>query len=253
MTRTAQIKFKLLGLLLATLPRELRRRLSVHLGTPDLRWSLMQLRRFGLSPHSVLDVGAFKGDWARTFLKVFPDAHVTCLEPQDEPQADLSRLAKEYKNVRVIQTLVGRQVLGAVPFVDRGSGSSVLLPGDGTRKYKPMTTVDELIRSGQCEPPDFVKLDTQGYEIEILEGWTETLTRCSVLQCEVSLLPIVPDVPLLREIVTYLYHRQFLLFDITELIRAPSDGAVWQLDAIFCRADSPLRSQRFWDNPEPYI
>jgi hypothetical protein len=36
------------------------------------------------------------------------------------------------------------------------------------------------------------------------------------------------------------------MFDVDELIRAPSDDAVWQIDAIFCRMDSPLLKQRVW-------
>jgi len=89
-------------------------------------------------------------------------------------------------------------------------------------------------------------LDVQGYEVEVLEGWTIGFDRCEVIQSEISLLPIVPKAPLLHEFVSYLYKRGFVMFDVDELIRAPSDGATWQIDAMFCRLDSYLRTERVW-------
>ncbi len=57
---------KMFGFLLRILPPEQKRRTGVDLGAPDIRWSLMQLRRFGFIPKHVMDVGALKGDWTRT-------------------------------------------------------------------------------------------------------------------------------------------------------------------------------------------
>jgi hypothetical protein len=31
------------------------------------------------------------------------------------------------------------------------------------------------------------------------------------------------------------------MFDVDQLILSPFDGAMWQIDALFCRIDSPLR------------
>jgi hypothetical protein len=89
-------------------------------------------------------------------------------------------------------------------------------------------------------------LDVQGYELEILEGFTKNFDVCQVIQIEISLLPIVKGAPILHEVVNYLYRREFVTCDVDELIRAPLDGAVWQIDAMFCRIDSYLRTERIW-------
>ncbi len=240
------LKREALGLLLRLLPGEWKQRLSIHLGVPHVRWSLRQLRHFGFTPSHVLDIGAFQGDWARACLNVFPDVRMTCVEPQDEQQPTLRELALQTGNIHVVQTLLGRRNLSGVPFSEMGSGSSVLSAPKGCTRTKPMATVDTLIESGQCQPPDLVKLDVQGYEIEVLEGWTESFYRCQIIQCEMSLIPIVAGAPLLHEVIAYLFRRGFVVFDVTELIRSPSDGAVWQIDALFCRCDSPLRLKRAW-------
>ncbi len=239
------VRSRLLGGILGNLPKDYKRRLGICLGMPHIRWSLNQLRRFGFVPSHVIDAGAFKGEWTRECISVFPEAHIVCIEPQDTCQKELQLLAKKNSNVQVIQILLGRWKKDKVPFNEVGAGSSVLL-NHGERVTKPMTTIDTLIDSGFCKPPEFLKLDVQGYELEILEGYKRNLDACHVIQCEVSLLPIVQGAPLLYDVVKFLHEKGFVMFDVDELIRAPSDGAVWQIDALFCRFDSSLRSERVW-------
>jgi FkbM family methyltransferase len=222
----------------------------VHLGVPDVGWSLLQLRRFGFAAENVMDVGAFKGDWARICLNIFPKAMITCVEPQDGPQKELKKIANEYSNIKIIQALLGKSAFGNVSFKEIGSGSSVLLNScEGCQR--PMTTIDALIRGGYCKAPELLKLDVQGYELEVLEGYTQNFDICQVIQIEINLLPIVQGAPLLHEVIPYLYKRNFVMFDVDELICAPSDGAVWQIDALFCRMESFLRRKRVWWNAFP--
>jgi FkbM family methyltransferase len=234
-----------LRLLLKCCPAEWKRRLHVHLGGPDVRWSLRQLAGHGFSPRAIVDVGAFHGDWAKICLEIFPDAEVTCVEPQEEANSILRELAAAQPNVRVIQTLLGKEVKDGVPFAEGGPGASLL--GSGPKlSRKPMTTLDHLIQVGISNPPQLLKLDVQGYEIEVLDGYTKYFHSCEVIQCELNLLPLMPGAPLLDEVVWYLRQRDFIMFDVEEIIYAPSDGAVWQIDALFCRKDSTLRTARVW-------
>lgn len=244
-----KIRRWILGKLLGTLPGETKRRLGVHLGVPDLRWSLFQLRKFGFAPQHVMDVGAFQGEWAKACVSLFPRADILCVEPQECQQAALRALADGCRNIRLIQTLLGSRELDGVPFRDTGSGSSVLFGAPGNSPTRAMTTIDTLIASGICAPPQFIKLDVQGYELEVLEGWQSGFEMCQVIQCEISLIPIAPGAPLIDEVVSYLAGRGFVMWDVTELIRAPSDGAVWQIDALFCRRESALRTDRRWRLP----
>ena len=231
---------------LGLLPVEWKKKLSIHCGAPHIEWSLRQLKLFGFDPRHIIDVGAFEGDWARSCLGVFPQAFITCIEPQDSKQARLRALGSQVPNIQVIQTLLGDTSLPDVPFVEMGSGSSVFESAGKAISTKPMTTIDALIESGRCKPPDFIKLDVQGYEIHVLEGFSIGFDRCEVIQCEASLLPLIPGGPLISELVSYLEKRGFVMFDVTELIRSPSDGAVWQIDALFCRRNSRLRGERVW-------
>ncbi len=55
---------------LALIPERYRATLAVHLGRPDLRFSLLQLRQFGFMPKHVLDGGAYHGEWTAQCLEV---------------------------------------------------------------------------------------------------------------------------------------------------------------------------------------
>lgn len=246
MNTTSKIKLELLGLGLRMLGQEAKRRLGTHLGVPDIRWSLLSLKRFGFYPQQVMDAGAFRGDWARICLDIFPETTLTCVEPQDSVQGDLQALVSSHSNVRYLRTLLGKQAKEGVAFEEIGPGSHVLIKGE-SGIIKPLTTIDILVEEGICKPPELLKLDVQGYELEILEGYTRYFSACQVIQCELSLLPLTPGTPLLHEMISYLYQRGFVMFDVEELVRDPQDGAVWQIDALFCRTDSPLRTGRSWE------
>jgi len=235
----------MLRFVLRLIPSMGKKQLAIHLGAPDIQWSLKQLRGFGFAPNNIMDVGAFRGDWARICIDIFPKAAITCVEPQDAPYGELRKLADKHPNVKIVQTLLGRSENSA-PFEEIGPGSSILSGNKETRSTKPMTTIDALVERGQCRPPELLKLDVQGYELEILEGYTRNFDCCQVIQIEISLLPIVKGAPVLYDVVSYLYKRGFVMFDVDELISAPSDGAVWQIDALFCHVDSPLRTDRVW-------
>jgi FkbM family methyltransferase len=192
-----------------------------------------------------MDVGAFLGDWARICLNAFPETRITCVEPQDTTQGQLQELAGRYANLGIVRALLGREERAGVPFAGLGPGSSVFLSSQKD-PLKQMTTIDRLIEDDLCHAPELLKLDVQGYEMEVLEGYTKHFDACRVIQCELSLLPLIPGAPLLQEMVSYLHRRGFVMFDIDEIIHGPKDGAVWQIDAIFCRTDSPLRRERTW-------
>jgi hypothetical protein len=93
-----------LRVLLENIPSKLKRRIGVHLGTPDLFCSLKQLRKFGFVPKNIMDVGAFQGGWTKICLDVFPEAIVTCIEPLDPEKTSL-----RLKRNAVLYTITSRE------------------------------------------------------------------------------------------------------------------------------------------------
>src|SRR5438477_8868503 len=68
---------------------------------PDTESSLRQMKRRGFNPAVVLDIGAYVGDWTRSFKRIFPDAKVLMIEAQASKANALSRVKSELLNVEL--------------------------------------------------------------------------------------------------------------------------------------------------------
>ncbi|MFH2047100.1 MAG: FkbM family methyltransferase [Pseudomonadota bacterium] len=75
-------------------------------------------------------------------------------------------------------------------------------------------TMDSQLRKAGLLEVDFIKIDTQGYELSILEGAVKTLENVIGLEVEVEFLPIYKDQPLFPEIDQFITSRGFELIDL---------------------------------------
>jgi len=209
-----------------------------------MRWGLENLKRCGFEPSSVIDVGAFIGDWTRQAREIWPQAKFLMVEPQPNRHESLRKFCDD--RVSLSTALLGAKAQDAVPFhMDDLGGSSVL------EQYQdkcprgtslPMTTLD--IIAGKMAGPIFLKADVQGFELEVLQGATETLKNVEAILLEVSFLPYNIGAPLFAEVVAFLAARNFLVYDICFLHRRQSDEAAFQGDVIFVQESSNLRAER---------
>ena len=61
---------------------------------------------------------------------------------------------------------------------------------------------------------DYVKLDTQGNELQILQSGGEFLQTISVVKTELNMIPLYQDLPLLGDIFSYLTNQGFQFIDL---------------------------------------
>jgi FkbM family methyltransferase len=217
---------------------------------PEIPTALHGLAARGFRPSLVFDVGAYRGDFARTALDTWPDATVACFEAQSARVLELERLAKERRGLRVFAGLLGAECRAPVALHEAETASSVLDEASGTAHpvvEHPMRTVDDVVaRDFAGRSPDFLKLDVQGYELEVLKGAERSLPAVEAILAEVNLLDIHVGVPLLAQVVAWLDARDFVAYDICGLTRRPLDGALWQADMIFLPRASRLRADKRW-------
>ena len=108
----------------------------------------------------------------------------------------------------------------------------------GEGKYEtvrvPTKTLDSL-NLFQHQPIDFIKIDVQGSELDILNGGTETLSRTEFVNCEVSLVEYNEKAPLVAHVVDRMIDYGFCIIDIVEYHSFPQlyGGAIFQLDLLF--------------------
>jgi FkbM family methyltransferase len=234
----------------ALLPESWRRKIKTALfDVPDTEASLCRMRQLGFNPRTVIDVGAYVGDWTRTCRRIFPEARVLMIEPQASRVPALESVATDLRNVELRSILLGATQQGRVPFYEAESASSVLSESDKQRPPTTclsMTTLDAVTTGTPFIEPDFIKLDVQGYEVEVLRGGEQTLQSVEAVLMEVNLLGVYDKAPLFHETAEFMGKRGFHVYDICTFLRRPYDGALWQVDVIFVRHSSPLLSSMRW-------
>jgi FkbM family methyltransferase len=221
-------------------------------GYASLARSLRNLKLQGFYPRSVIDIGAFRGDWSREALKIFSEAAVLMVDANPEQERSLASATGEMgARAHFAIQLLGPEPREGVKFYQHTSGSSVLdelttFPRTATTLG--MSTLDQLMGGVRFEPPFLLKLDVQGFELEVLKGATEVLAQSEVVVLETSLLEYNKGAPLFDRVIAFMKAAGFVVYDFCGQLRRDADAVLFQTDVIFAREDSELRKRKkFWD------
>ncbi|MBW4604815.1 MAG: FkbM family methyltransferase [Calothrix sp. FI2-JRJ7] len=185
---------------------------------------LTRIKQLGFSPTCVCDIGASDGSWTKSISEVFPDASFHMFEPQAEAPEYKEGLAEVINSD--IQCVLHPFALGSesaklsLSISPNPLGSSLLV--EGNSKYFPSSTVvdiiplDEMVKQSAIPYPQLLKLDVQGYELEILKGATSVLKHVEVILVESWLVRgYGSKTPLLLELSQWLAQHGFFLFDFS--------------------------------------
>jgi FkbM family methyltransferase len=212
---------------------------SLELGHID-SLELLELCR-SLRIATIYDIGANVGTWSLLAKAVMPEAVVHAFEPlagcHDRFHANL----KGIRNVHLHKTALGREDTTATMYLGEVTDTSSLLPPGPKVQEQPAATIelpvralDSFVRENSLPPADLLKLDVQGFELEVLAGSVDTLDSASAVICEVSF--------------TELYHGQCLFGDVVSFLGARGFGVhafgaetargmpLVQADVLFLRA-----------------
>lgn len=206
---------------------------------PHMELGFQKLAKRGFSPKTIVDVGAFEGDWSRMVHGIWPDARQFIFEANRQKETKLQSVADEIGASLQI-ALMGPEDGTEVTFFVMESGSSVMPENSGLdRKEETLKTarLDTLL-AGQTV--DFLKLDVQGFELEVLAGAEETLANAQAVLLEVSLIAINEGAPIMSDVVAFMKDRGFEVQDILEIHHRPLDKATNQVDLLFVPAKSSL-------------
>lgn len=232
-------------------PHELRQILKIKLkrkmGMPDTILSLQRLQATGFCPKYAIDVGAYIGEFTIMFKKIFIKTQVLMVEPQIAKEFILESVCARYPDCQYRLALVGAENKDSVPFLLEESNSRVFVQAEAERDNIIMKQVrlDDITSDGVFISPEFLKIDVQGYELEVIKGAPRILSNVEVILMEVSLIPI-GGAPLFYDVVKLMDERGFRLYDICNFIYRPLDGALWQIDVIFVKKTSFLVASNKW-------
>ena len=222
-----------------------------RLGLPYMMGLLGNLKKNGFTPQTVIDVGANVGDWSHMASQVFPSAKFFMIEGNPDNELALRHSVNEVgQNSEYSILLLGAEEKDGVIFHKLNTGSSVLPELTTYHRSQvtlPMGTLDGLMGNRHYDSPVLLKLDVQGFELQVLLGGADTLSGAEVVIMETSLLPYNENAPLFAEVVAFMAARGFFAFDFCGQLRRQTDDTLFQTDVVFVWKDSVLRApRRFW-------
>jgi FkbM family methyltransferase len=197
---------------------------------------LEHLAGLGLSPTVIFDIGSASGDWARLAHHVWPSAAITGFEPNASREPLLQRTCAEVPGYRYLRCFLGASA-GVVEYADQQDQTSLFMPQQNARggASAPMLVLDDLIASGQVRLPQFMKLDVQGYELEVLKGARNALEASEAVLLEANCCHLSPEMPTVRDVLEFMWRADFFWYDILGLVRRASDDAMAHLDLLFLK------------------
>lgn len=229
------------------IPNSLINYLRQNLGVPDQKSSLKRIKKLGFQPNYCLDIGAYEGTWTQGFKNIFPNCCILMIDGQREKEPILRKIKSAYANVDYQIALLGAEEK-IVTFNIYETASSVLTEHNVTNakvEERTLSTLDSIIRQKNIKP-DFIKIDTQGYEMEILKGGDNALLTAEFVLLEVSFLDIYINCPLAADVISYMQRKDFVIYDICTLMKRPLDKALFQADILFAKNGSRFRSDKRW-------
>jgi len=200
-------------------------------------------------PTTVIDVGANVGQFASGVLADVNGMRVISFEPEERAQAEALRRSRRYPN-----WIVGGRVAVAAEegrltlHVAGNSQSSSLLEMAELHEIAAPESKYLAVESVRCRTLDsllageadrgyryYLKIDTQGYEMNVLRGAQRTLERVVAIQSEVSFDELYVGQPLAAEVVDFVTARGFSVFAYANGLRDPRDQRLLQADIYFVR------------------
>jgi FkbM family methyltransferase len=196
---------------------------------------------------TVLDVGANRGQFARSAREHFSNATIHCFEPLPAA-ADALEAWATTQNGKVV---VHRMAVGATEGSARmwhhldHDPSSSLLPttSDNDQMFPqtvrrreievPVTTLDKSFAAASFGRL-LVKVDVQGFEDHVIEGGKKTFAAADVAILEISVRPLYEGQPKFAVILRKLEEAGLFYIGNLEQIHDPKGQPVY-FDAVFAR------------------
>lgn len=202
------------------------------------------------SVDTIIDVGANVGQFASEMRSITRDSWIHSIEPNPIVYKTLEAMTVRDLRWSAHECALGREngtitlnVFSASDF------SSCLSANDfGMQRFNDsmktagtvaveLRTLDELV--GAMPPSEvgsrfLLKLDTQGFDMEVLSGATSVLSRVQIVVTEVSLRPIYQGAPLFPEVLEFMSTKGFRLSGFFPVSRS-EDMSIIESDSVFVR------------------
>lgn len=232
------------GILRNVFGLEVRRLKSIS--TPEAQM-VASLRKFDID--LVFDVGANTGQFASDLRHCGYAGRIVSFEPLSSAHGVLMqastgdsgwdaypRCALGDHNGEVEINIAGNSESSSIlPMLElhRSTAPEAIYQGKEIVPIKTLDAVaDQYLKNARAP---FLKIDTQGFEWQVLDGARDTLQHIKGISVELSLVPLYEGQHLWREVIDRLEAAGFTLWSFKPAFTDLSQGRILQVDGVFYR------------------
>ena len=199
----------------------------------------------------IFDVGANRGQSLREYSALFPSSELHAFEPNSDLNSYISREILKFPHNRFHLLNIG---LGSTEeerefniYADDGVSSflkaETFLPALNASSWSLQSNDPLLLKtldmytSESGSAPDILKIDTQGFDLEVLKGGQEVLKsgEISIIGIEVLFAKNYQKQGYFWDIASFLFNHGYQLYDFTRLVHT-TRGNLYFGDATFLSA-----------------
>jgi FkbM family methyltransferase len=194
----------------------------------------------------VIDVGANRGQFTLACRLALPSVPVVAFEPIAAEAALFRKVHGHLPQVRLIESALGENKGAATLHLSKSADSSSLLPigkmqielFENTAEIGtitvPVQRLDDLSEHWAGRTRQLLKLDVQGFELNVLRGAVETLKSCAYVYAECSEVALYDGQALRGQVEAFLKEQGFAVQG--RYNEHVSDGQLIQADYLFKRS-----------------
>ncbi len=210
--------------------------------------ALQRLKGLGFKPATIFDIGVAYG--TPDLYRQFKSAKFFLVDPVPQSLPYMQKWAKTL-NASIHNVGLGEVDAFLRMDVPTDIGGSSLFQDIGTSDSSekiniPIKRFDSIFGDHDLIFPCLVKIDVQGAELSVLKGMGKLLEAVDLLIVEVRCIVTQMGASHMFEVVDYLRTNHFTIYDVCGLSRRPLDGALTELDIVFCKNTSALLQDRRW-------
>jgi FkbM family methyltransferase len=205
-----------------------------------------KLSRHGFAPLTIVDVGAYQGEWTRKIKSMFPKSQVFLVDALDKEDY-LRKVQEDLPGVSYRIQLLGAETGLEKTFFECETGSSYYEENTDARKTPTVRTTktldDVLTEAGfLLTPSSLLKIDAQGAELDILKGAKHSLPYIDFIYLEVPIVHYNRDAPDFEAYIHYMASIGYGVFDVSTC--QFHQDFLLQVDILFASHTSPIVKKR---------
>ena len=193
----------------------------------------------------VYDIGASVGSFAAFVARLRSVAAVYCFEPIPAVFEQLVQNSRSQPKVQCFRLALGDSTEHRLFHVNEFSPSSSLLPLQAAHEKEfpharitrseevQVLTLSQAARELSLLPPDFIKVDVQGFEDHVVRGGEDVFRRSRFCMLELSLTSLYENSALIVEMTELMSTLGFKLIGILDRKVVGQSRRILQLDGIF--------------------